>query len=107
MPRDRHAGRRYRVGLLVAAVVLSFSIVGGIAGVSTAAGPAPRSTVPQVDVGPGGGYWLVGSDGGIYAYGDAPFYGSTGGLTLNKPIVGMAATADGGGYWLVGSDGGI
>ena len=29
------------------------------------------------------------------------FYGSTGDLALNKPIVGMAATHDGGGYWLV------
>ncbi len=26
---------------------------------------------------------------------------------LNKPVVGMASTADGGGYWLVASDGGI
>ena len=26
----------------------------------------------------GGGYWLVASDGGIFAYGDAGFYGSTG-----------------------------
>jgi hypothetical protein len=33
------------------------------------------------------GYWLVGSDGGVYSFGDANFYGSTGGLTLNKPIV--------------------
>jgi N-acetylmuramoyl-L-alanine amidase len=55
----------------------------------------------------GGGYWLVGSDGGIYAYGDAGFYGSAGALTLNAPIVGMAATPDGKGYWLVASDGGI
>jgi hypothetical protein len=28
-------------------------------------------------------------------------------MTLNKPIVGMAATPDGKGYWLVASDGGI
>jgi len=55
----------------------------------------------------GGGYWLVASDGGIFAYGDAGFYGSAGNLTLNKPIVGMAATPDGKGYWLVASDGGI
>ena len=55
----------------------------------------------------GKGYWLVASDGGIFTYGDAAFYGSTGGLTLNKPIVGMAATPDGKGYWLVASDGGI
>ena len=24
----------------------------------------------------GKGYWLVASDGGVFAYGDAPFYGS-------------------------------
>ena len=55
----------------------------------------------------GRGYWLVASDGGIFAFGDAGFFGSTGGLALNKPIVGMAATPDGQGYWLVASDGGI
>ena len=47
------------------------------------------------------------SDRGLSNDGDAAFYGSTGGLSLNKPIVGMAATANGGGYWLVASDGGI
>ena len=53
------------------------------------------------------GYWLVASDGGIFAFGNAAFYGSTGDLILNKPIVAMAATPDGRGYWLVASDGGI
>ena len=47
------------------------------------------------------------SDGGIFAFGDAHFHGSTGDITLNKPVVGMAATPDGAGYWLVASDGGI
>ena len=47
------------------------------------------------------------SDGGIFSYGDATFYGSTGAIHLNQPIVGMAATPDGSGYWLVASDGGI
>ena len=37
----------------------------------------------------------------------ATFHGSTGGLRLNRPIVGMAATPSGLGYWLVASDGGI
>jgi hypothetical protein len=55
----------------------------------------------------GKGYWLVASDGGIFAFGDAQFFGSTGSLTLNKPIVGMTATPDGGGYILVASDGGV
>jgi hypothetical protein len=55
----------------------------------------------------GGGYWLVASDGGIFSFGDAAFYGSMGGHPLNQPIVGMASTPNGGGYWLVASDGGI
>jgi hypothetical protein len=55
----------------------------------------------------GGGYWMVASDGGIFAFGDAGFYGSAGNLVLNQPIVGMATTPDGGGYWLVAADGGI
>src|SRR3974390_874291 len=55
----------------------------------------------------GGGYWMVGGDGGVFSSGDAGFYGSTGNITLNKPVVGMAATPDGGGYWFVASDGGV
>ncbi|MBF6558235.1 MAG: hypothetical protein IVW52_19205, partial [Acidimicrobiales bacterium] len=39
--------------------------------------------------------------------GNAMFLGSTGALTLNKPVVGMAATPDGKGYWEVASDGGV
>ena len=55
----------------------------------------------------GRGYWLVASDGGIFAFGDAPFHGSTGAIASASPIVGMAATPRGRGYWLVASDGGI
>jgi hypothetical protein len=55
----------------------------------------------------GQGYWLVASDGGVFSFGDAQFYGSTGSIHLNQPIVGMARTADGRGYWLVASDGGV
>ena len=40
----------------------------------------------------GGGYWMVASDGGIFAFGDAAFFGSTGNITLNKAVVGMAST---------------
>jgi N-acetylmuramoyl-L-alanine amidase len=50
---------------------------------------------------------LVASDGGVFAFGNAVFHGSTGGMALDAPIVGMAATTDGGGYWLVASDGGV
>ena len=55
----------------------------------------------------GGGYWLLGEDGGIFSYGNAAFFGSTGNLRLNQPVVSMTATPSGHGYWLVASDGGI
>ena len=55
----------------------------------------------------GTGYWLLGQDGGIFSYGSAAFYGSTGGMHLNQPVVGIASTPTGKGYWLVASDGGI
>ena len=60
-------------------------------------GMAPTAT--------GDGYWLVASDGGIFAFGDARFHGSTGGRPALAPIGGMAATPSGAGYWLVGADG--
>lgn len=51
------------------------------------------------------GWWHL--MGGVFAFGDAKFYGSLGGVHLAAPIVGMAVTPDGGGYWLVGADGGV
>jgi hypothetical protein len=54
------------------------------------------------------GYWLVGTDGGVFSFGSAPFDGSLPGIGVTPvaPITGMAA-APGGGYWLVGADGGV
>ncbi|MDQ1397855.1 MAG: hypothetical protein QOG64_3114 [Acidimicrobiaceae bacterium] len=57
--------------------------------------------------GSGSGYWVLGDDGGVFAFGGATFLGSTGNLKLNKPVVGMAATPTGKGYWLDATDGGI
>ena len=68
---------------------------GSAAAVGTAAAATPS------------GCWMVASDGGVFSFGDAKFFGSTGNIKLNKPIVGMAATPTGRGYWLVASDGGI
>jgi hypothetical protein len=39
------------------------------------------------------GYWLVGSDGGIFAFGDAPFVGSLPGLGIQVTnVVGAVPT---------------
>jgi hypothetical protein len=49
----------------------------------------------------------VASDGGIFSF-NAPYQGSTGAMTLNKPRSwGWPPTPVTGGYWLVASDGGI
>jgi hypothetical protein len=73
------------------------------AGAVPVAGLAP--SVPPL---PNEGYWLVASDGGIFPFGVAGGYGSTGAVRLNQPIVGMAPSPpDGHGYWLVARDGGI
>jgi hypothetical protein len=53
------------------------------------------------------GYWLVGSDGGIFSFGSAQFYGSMGATRLQRPVVGIVPTGDRGGYWLDASDGGV
>ena len=54
------------------------------------------------------GYWLVAADGGIFSFGSqAPFFGSTGAIRLNQPIVGMTSPPARQGYWFVARDGGI
>ena len=60
-----------------------------------------RPVVGMAATATGRGYWLVASDGGVFAFGDAAFAGSTGGMRLNRPVVGMAATASGRGigWW--------
>jgi hypothetical protein len=53
-----------------------------------------------------GGYDFSASDGGIFAY-NSPFFGSMGGLPLNKPVVGITIDPATDGYFEVASDGGM
>jgi 5'-nucleotidase len=43
----------------------------------------------------------------VFAFGDAAFFGSTGAISLNSPIVGIGTSKAGKGYWLAAQDGGI
>jgi ribosomal protein L24E len=122
--------RRRRTAAAAAALLLagfgSATLAGSAASASTVATPnsvlsfgaAPSITpdfglalhagVIGIAANPAGhGYWLVGSDGGVFAFGRARFFGSTGNDRLNAPIVAIAATPKGRGYWLVASDGGV
>ncbi len=74
---------------------------------STGRGRPSGSSAPPLPRPVSKGYRQVAADGGIFAFGDAAFYGSMGGHPLNAPIVGIAATPDGQGYWEVAADGGI
>ncbi len=76
---------------------------GTVLGVSTASASPPPTPSPTPSASPG--YWLAGSDGGIFSFGSAAFHGSAGGTHLAAPVVGMASTPDHGGYWLVESNG--
>jgi hypothetical protein len=53
------------------------------------------------------GYWLVSSEGAVFARGSARFRGSATALSVTSPIADIAATSSGNGYWLVGADGGV
>src|SRR4051812_18239092 len=103
MPSKFERRTAVRGGALVAALLLASAITGG--GGAAPAHPAAAAAAGP-DVAPRG-YWMVASDGGVFSYGDAGFYGSTGGTKLNRPVVGMAATPTGRGYWMVATDGGI
>lgn len=55
------------------------------------------------------GYWLAGSDGGVFALGTALFYGSLPSqhIAPAAPVVAIVGTPDGEGYWLASADGGV
>jgi hypothetical protein len=92
---------------------LTGALTVGIAHSVTSADPAYNQiSVRSVQVtislpGAPAGYWLVARDGGIFSFGDAMFFGSTGAIHLNQPIVAAMPTSTRAGYWLVARDGGI
>jgi hypothetical protein len=73
--------------------------------VTTPGGTSQQTSADQFTY--GHGYWLVGSDGGIFSFGSAQFYGSMGATHLQRPVVGIVPTRNRGGYWLDASDGGV
>ena len=122
---------RIRRGVVAAlAAVLAVALAAGSAAPAWAASPhlpfgpigstslrGPQGTVHLAapitagvaDAATPGAYWLVGADGGVFAFGGAPYLGSLPGLGIKPvaPIVGIVATPHDHGYWLVGADGGV
>jgi hypothetical protein len=104
-------GRRSKTLItLIALLVVGIAVVpdrGSTSRPITGLRASLASATRVAEQGNGSGYWLVASDGGVFTFGTAQFYGSMGGKHLNSPITGIVATADGHGYWLVAKDGGV
>jgi hypothetical protein len=68
----------------------------GPSALSAASNPVTVQPTPN----PRAGYWMLGADGRVYPFGNAPRYGSA-----NMPAVAIATRLDGKGYWIVSRDG--
>ena len=75
---------------------------------STGDGRLNKPVVGIVSTADGNGYWLIGADGGVFAFGDAaaPSSNPLPGMKLNAPVVG-AARAGASGLELTAGDGGV
>ena len=98
--------------MLAVAVALAFA--GTALVLSQGAGQSSRLAAAQsamtgagVTPGGAGDYTFVASDGGVFNFGNAGFFGSVGNQHLNRPVVGIAITPSGQGYWEVAADGGL
>jgi len=88
------------------AVWINGSSLGSGAGVTFGAGQSVDTTgLPPTTSGSDEGYRTVGSDGGVFAFGQDLFYGSAVGRLPDA--VGGADTPSGKGYWLVAADGDV
>lgn len=74
----------------------------------------PAQVVSMASTPDGRGYWLLLSDGAVYAFGDATWYGDLRGSSWKggpvppgAPAVGIAATPDGKGYLVLAADGSV
>jgi len=124
MLRAKQGRRR----LLIATLVLAAAIGSGVSvsspraeaetfGDVTGFGNAPALGSPReapsgfssavVATPSGEGYWVASTDGGVYTYGDAHYYGAPAEFGVSANIVDLASTPSGRGYWAVAIDGAV
>jgi hypothetical protein len=92
-------------------LIATYQAVPALAGVAFPFVAPPIPPIPPVTpVAPPGGssYWLAGADGGIFAFGNAGYFGSLPALGIHVAnITSMVSTADAKGYLLFGTNGGV
>ena len=87
-------------------VVAGLILVCGLV-VPVASAPPARAALNAPAVGlaatpSGQGYWIVARDGGVFAFGAAPFRGSlVGRAGFAPPATAIAVDPSGGGYWIL------
>ena len=95
--------------VVAAAVLSAVATAVGAAGVAAAPAPVaaggPAATLGQVGASPDG-YWLLGADGRIWPFGQAPYHGDVGNAlgslrTTQLDAVDLEPTPDGQGYWVL------
>ena len=83
---------------------LGFAPTGSVGSASTLSAPIV-GMVPSAD---GDGYFMVSSDGGVFAFGDAQFEGSCPGIGgCQGSAVAVMPDASGHGYWIATNDGNV
>ena len=65
-------------------------LAAGVLPVVLAARVKPAHAVASGHAADARGYWLTAADGGVFAFGDAPFAGSAAGTHLTQPIRAIA-----------------
>ena len=92
-------------GYVIATTDGSVYPFGAVRSFGSLAGIPLNAPVVGVAMAPGGGYWLVATDGGVFCFGPgAAFHGSTGGFVPPPLVAGLAPRPDGG-YTVVGANG--
>jgi len=106
---DLHAGFRLATGDGKLFDLGNLSYCGGLNDTVLPSKVVSMATTPN-----GGGYWLLLTDGAVYAFGDAKWYGDLRGSTWHggpvppgAPAVGIAATPNGAGYYVASADGDV
>jgi len=84
-----------------AGVVAGYGSLPALGGVD---GEVDSSVVGITGTADGGGYWLVTSDGSVYAFGDANNYGFQ---HPSAPIAAIEGTSGSDGYWVLTKSGGV